>query len=58
MTKVRLGPKLEKQSNLTHSFTTKLNAKCPWPPILPKQPEYILHFEHYVRFIFTFSIVF
>jgi hypothetical protein len=25
------------QSNPTDSFTTKLNAKFPWPPIMPSQ---------------------
>jgi hypothetical protein len=24
---------------------TKLNAKFPWPPIMPKQREYILRYE-------------
>jgi hypothetical protein len=29
--------------NSTDSFTTKLNAKFPWPPIMSKQRERILH---------------
>jgi hypothetical protein len=29
--------------NSTDSFTTKLNAKFPWPPIMPKQRECILN---------------
>jgi hypothetical protein len=34
---------LEKHNLIqTDSFTTKLNAKFPWPPIMPKQHEYIL----------------
>jgi hypothetical protein len=28
--------------NSTDSFTTKLNPKFPWPPIMPKQRERIL----------------
>jgi hypothetical protein len=28
----------------TNSFTTKSNAKFPWPPIMPKQRECILFF--------------
>jgi hypothetical protein len=31
------------EPNSTDSFTTKLNAKFPWPPIMPKQRECILH---------------
>jgi hypothetical protein len=34
--------KLEKH-NSTH-FITKLNAKFPWPSIMPKQRECILHY--------------
>jgi hypothetical protein len=33
-----------KQPDSTDSFTTtKLNAKFPWPPIMPIQRECILH---------------
>jgi hypothetical protein len=32
------------ESNSTDSFTTKLNAKLPWSPIMPKQRECILYY--------------
>jgi hypothetical protein len=31
------------QPNSTGIFTTKINAKFPWPPIMPKQRECILY---------------
>jgi hypothetical protein len=33
---------LEKHNLIKHSFTTKLNAKFPWPPIMSNQRECIL----------------
>jgi hypothetical protein len=38
---------LEKQPNPTDRFTTKLNAKFPWTPIMAKQRECCLCFGLY-----------
>jgi hypothetical protein len=32
----------EKHNRIQHSFSTKLNAKVPWPPIMSNQRECIL----------------
>jgi hypothetical protein len=36
------------ESNSVDSFTTKLNAKFPWLPIMPKQRECILSISLYI----------
>jgi hypothetical protein len=41
--------KLKKKHNLIQHFITKLNVKCPWPTIMPKQRECILECERKVR---------
>jgi hypothetical protein len=49
--------KLGKTSpNSTDSFTTKLNAKFPWPPIMPKQHECLLNLCYSINLLQFFIL--